>query len=45
MKSLYLLTSCNGVGKTTVAFALLPGLLACREFMTNAIKSIAYLRR
>ncbi len=33
MKSLYLLAGCNGAGKTTAAFTLLPGLLACREFV------------
>ena len=36
MKTLYLLAGCNGAGKTTAAFALLPGLLACREFV-NAV--------
>jgi len=30
MKTLYLLAGCNGAGKTTAAFTLLPGLLACR---------------
>ena len=33
MKTLYLLAGCNGAGKTTAAFTLLPGLLACREFV------------
>ncbi|SFQ74291.1 zeta toxin family protein [Hymenobacter arizonensis] len=33
MKTLYLLAGCNGAGKTTAAFALLPGLLGCREFV------------
>ena len=32
MKTLCLLAGCNGAGKTTAAFALLPGLPACREF-------------
>lgn len=33
MKTLYLLAGCNGAGKTTAAFTLLPGLLNCREFV------------
>lgn len=33
MKTLYLLAGCNGAGKTTAAYALLPGLLGCREFV------------
>ena len=36
MKPRCLLAGCNGAGKTTAAFALLPGLLACREFV-NAV--------
>jgi predicted ABC-type ATPase len=33
MKTLYILAGCNGAGKTTAAYALLPGLLGCREFV------------
>lgn len=33
MKTLYLLAGCNGAGKTTAAYALLPDLLGCREFV------------
>ncbi|WP_226163575.1 AAA family ATPase [Hymenobacter terricola] len=33
MKTLYLLAGCNGAGKTTAAYTLLPGLLNCREFV------------
>lgn len=33
MRTLYLLAGCNGAGKTTAAYALLPGLLNCREFV------------
>ena len=33
MKTLCLLTGCNGAGKTTAAYALLPDLLACCEFV------------
>jgi len=33
MKTLCLPATRNVVGKTTAAFTLLPGLLACREFV------------
>ncbi|UPL48195.1 zeta toxin family protein [Hymenobacter sublimis] len=33
MKTLYLLAGCNGAGKTTAAYTLLPNLLGCREFV------------
>jgi predicted ABC-type ATPase len=33
MKSLYLLATPTGAGKTTAAFTLLPGLPDCREFV------------
>lgn len=33
MKTLYLLAGCNGAGKTTAAYTLLPNLLNCREFV------------
>ncbi|WP_259404410.1 hypothetical protein [Hymenobacter sp. HSC-4F20] len=35
MKPLYLLAGCNGAGKTTAAYALLPNLLGCREFVNT----------
>ena len=33
MKNLYILAGCNGAGKTTAAFHLLPGILQCKEFV------------
>ena len=33
MKTLNLLAGCDGAGKTTAAFTLLPDLLACCEFV------------
>ncbi|MBR7949616.1 hypothetical protein KBK19_06675 [Microvirga sp. STR05] len=33
MKKLYLLAGCNGTSKPTAAYALLPNLLGCREFV------------
>lgn len=33
MKPLCLSTTCHGTSKTTAAFTLLPGPLACREFV------------
>lgn len=33
MKNLYILSGCNGAGKTTVAFTILPEILQCKEFV------------
>ncbi len=33
MKNLYILAGCNGAGKTTVAYHILPELLKCKEFV------------
>ena len=33
MPTLYLIAGCNGAGKTTASFTLLPDLLGCREFV------------
>ena len=33
MKNLYILSGCNGAGKTTVAYSILPEILQCREFV------------
>ncbi len=33
MKTLYLIAGCNGAGKTTAAYVMLPNLLGCREFV------------
>ena len=33
MPALYLIAGCNGAGKTTAAYTLLPDLLGCREFV------------
>ena len=32
-KNLYLIAGCNGAGKSTVAFSLLPELLECKEYV------------
>ena len=32
-KNLYLIAGCNGAGKTTASFTLLPEILGCREFV------------
>lgn len=45
MKTRCFLVGPNGAGKTTAAFTLLPGLLACREFVDSPVKPIAYFRR
>jgi len=32
-KNLYIIAGCNGAGKTTVSFTILPEMLDCREFV------------
>ncbi len=32
-KTLYIIAGCNGAGKTTASFTLLPEVLDCREFV------------
>ncbi len=32
-KKLYIIAGCNGAGKTTASFTLLPGILDCKEFI------------
>jgi predicted ATPase len=36
MPGLYIIGGCNGAGKTTASFTILPEILNCREFV-NAI--------
>lgn len=33
MKDLYIIGGCNGAGKTTASFSILPDILDCREFV------------
>jgi predicted ABC-type ATPase len=33
MKNLYIISGCNGAGKTTASFTVLPEMLNCREFV------------
>ncbi|NDW18566.1 zeta toxin [Dysgonomonas sp. 216] len=33
MPNLYLISGCNGAGKTTASFAILPEMLGCKEFI------------
>jgi predicted ABC-type ATPase len=33
MKNMYLLSGCNGAGKTTAAYYILPDILQCKEFV------------
>ena len=35
MPRLYILSGCNGAGKTTASYSLLPELLDCREFVNS----------
>ena len=32
-KNLYIIAGCNGAGKTTASFTILPEILNCREFI------------
>lgn len=33
MKNLYIISGCNGAGKTTASYTLLPNILDCKEFV------------
>ena len=33
MPKLYVIAGCNGAGKTTASYAVLPEMLECREFV------------
>ena len=43
-KNLYLIAGCNGAGKTTASFTILPEILDCKEFVnadeTPALRSL-----
>jgi predicted ABC-type ATPase len=32
-KNLYIISGCNGAGKTTASYTVLPEVLGCREFV------------
>jgi predicted ABC-type ATPase len=31
--NLFIISGCNGAGKTTASFTILPGMLDCKEFV------------
>ena len=35
MPRLFIISGCNGSGKTTASYAVLPGLLGCSEFVNS----------
>ena len=35
MPNLYIISGCNGAGKTTASYTLLPEMLECREFVNS----------
>ena len=35
MPNLYIISGCNGAGKTTASYAILPEMLSCREFVNS----------
>lgn len=34
-KTLYIIAGCNGAGKTTAAYTLLPEMYKCKEFVNS----------
>jgi len=37
-KNLYIISGCNGAGKTTASFTILPEILNCKEFIMKKHK-------
>ena len=37
MSKLYIIAGCNGAGKTTASYTVLPEILECREFVGQRI--------
>ncbi|SJZ51594.1 hypothetical protein SAMN04488128_101554 [Chitinophaga eiseniae] len=35
MPDLYIIAGCNGAGKTTASYTILPEILYCREFICS----------
>jgi predicted ABC-type ATPase len=33
VKELYIIAGCNGAGKTTASFTILPEIISCKEFV------------
>ena len=33
VKNLYIISGCNGAGKTTASYTVLPEILGCKEFV------------
>ncbi len=42
-KILYIIAGCNGAGKTTASFTILPEILECKDFV-NADESDSFVR-
>jgi len=42
-KNIYIIAGCNGAGKTTASFTILPEILNCKEFV-NADEILYHLR-
>ena len=39
MPNLYIIAGCNGAGKTTASFTILPEILDCKEFVNAGLKN------
>ena len=45
MSKLYIIAGCNGAGKTTASYTVLPEILECREFVNADVGSPALCSR
>lgn len=42
-KKLYIISGCNGAGKTTASVTILPEIFECKEFVKTFLKYICQL--
>jgi len=44
MPNLYIIAGCNGAGKTTASFTILPEIIECREFVNADVIERRYFK-